>query len=87
MHAMRDSEREYPPLSKWECHGEQENKIRLFVLEWDVARPVQVSGDDWTADRPMGGLGRTPTPGQKQLRGKIVKTRHSKQYKKGPSRA
>ena len=52
-----------------------------------MARSVQVSGDDWTVDRPMGGLGRTPIPGQKQLRGKIVKTRHDKQYKKGPSRA
>ena len=30
------------------------------------------SGDGWAANRPMGGQGRTPITGQKQLRGKIV---------------
>ena len=70
---MRDSERECPPLFGWECHGEQANKIRLFVWEWDVAQPIQVSGGGWTVDKPVGGLGRTPTPRQKWLRGKIVK--------------
>ena len=38
-----------------------------------MARPAQVSGDSWAANRPVGGLGRTPIPGQKQLRDKIVK--------------
>ena len=52
-----------------------------------MARPAQASGDGWVADRLVGGLGKTPTPGQKRLRGKIVKTRHSRQYKKGHSRA
>ena len=27
-----DSERECPPSSGWESHGEQENKIRLFFM-------------------------------------------------------
>jgi len=70
---MRDSEKEYPPLSRWECHSEQ-----------DVTRQAQVSDDGWAADRPMGGLG---TPRQKWLRGKIVKTRHGRQYKKGINHA
>ena len=52
-----------------------------------MAWSAQVSGDGWAADIPAGGLGRTPIPGQKQLRGKTVKTRHSKQYKKGLSHA
>ena len=39
-----------------------------------MAWPAQVSGDSWVADRLVGGLGRTPMPGQKWLRGKIVKT-------------
>ena len=78
VHAMMDGKKEYPPLSVWECHGEQENKIRLFVWEWDVARPEQISDDGWTADRPVGGLGRTPTLGQKRLRSKMVKTPHGK---------
>ena len=47
------------------------------------ARPAQVSGDGWASKRPVGGLGRTPIPGQKQLRGKRVITYHGKQYKKG----
>ena len=50
-----------------------------------MARLAQVSGDGWAADRPMGGLGRTPIPGQKWLRGKIVKPCHGKQYKRGLS--
>ena len=74
MHAMRDSEREYPSLSRWECHGGQANKMRLFDWEWDVAWPAQISGGGWTANRPVVGLGRTPTPRQKWLRGKIIKT-------------
>ena len=51
-----------------------------------MARLAQVSGDGWAADRPVGGLGRTPIPRQKQLRGKskTLKTHYSKQYKKGP---
>ena len=53
-----------------------------------MAWPTQVSGDGWAADRPVGGLGKTPVLGQRQLRGKTVKkTRHSRQYKKGLSRA
>ena len=32
-----------------------------------------------------GWSGRTPTNRQKRLRGKIVKTHHGRQYKKGPS--
>ena len=52
-----------------------------------MAWPTQVIGDGWAANRPMGGLGRTPTSGQKRLKGKIVKTRQGRQYKKGPSRA
>ena len=35
--------------------------------------PAQSNGDGWTANRPVGGLGMTPTPGQKYLRGKTVK--------------
>ena len=35
----------------------------------------------------MDGLGRTPIPGQKLLRGKIVKTCHDRQYKRGLSHA
>ena len=49
-------------------------KCDSFFWEWDVAWPAQVSGDSWVADRLVGGLGRTPMPGQKWLRGKIVKT-------------
>ena len=72
---MRDSERECLPLSEWECHDEQTNKQnKTLCLEWAVARPAQVSGNDWAANRPVGGLGRTPTLSQKLLRGKIVKT-------------
>ena len=37
VHAIGDSKRKCPSLSRWECHGEQENKIRLFVYEWYVA--------------------------------------------------
>ena len=40
---MRDIERECPLLLEWECHGDQANKIRLFVCEWNVAWPTQVS--------------------------------------------
>ena len=38
-----------------------------------MARPAQDSGDGWTIDKPVDSLGRTPTPGQKYLRGKTVK--------------
>ena len=38
----------------------KKTKWNPFIWEWDVARLAQVSGDDWAADRPMGGLGRTP---------------------------
>ena len=50
-----------------------------------MARPTQVSGDGWVADRPVGGLGRTPIPGQKWLRGKIVKIHHNRHHKRGLS--
>ena len=43
-----------------------------------MAWPTQISSDSWVADRLVGGLGRTPILRQKQLRGKIVKTRHDK---------
>ena len=33
----------------------------------------------------MDGLGRTPIPGQKLIRGKIVKTCHGRQYKRSLS--
>ena len=49
-----------------------------------MARPAQESGDGWAVDRPVGVLGRTPIPGQKWLRGKIVKTHHGGQYEKRP---
>ena len=52
----------------------KKTKLISFVWKWDVARPAQVSGDDWAADRPVDSLGRTPIPGQKRLRVKIVKT-------------
>ena len=48
-------------------------KQNSIVWEWSVARLAQVSGDGWAIDRPMGGLGRIPIPGQKQLRGKTIK--------------
>ena len=70
---MRDRERECPPLSGWVCYSEQANKIRLFFWEWDVARLVQVSGDGWVADRLVGGLGKTPTPGKKAIKGQNSK--------------
>ena len=63
----------------------KKTKWDSFIWEWDVARLAQVSGDGWAADRPMGGLGRTPIPGQQWLRGKIVKPCHGKQYKSGLS--
>ena len=43
-----------------------------------MAQLAQVSGDGWAVDRPVGGLGRTPIPGQRQLRGKIVKIHHDR---------
>jgi len=52
-----------------------------------MAWSAQVSGDGWVADRLVGGLERTPMLGQKLLRGKIVKTRHDRQYKRELSRA
>ena len=60
---MRDGEKEYRPLSVWEFQSEQENKIRLFVSEWDVARLRQISNDGWAADKLVGDLRRTPTLG------------------------
>ena len=47
-----------------------------------MARPTQCSGSGWVAGRPVGSLGRTPTTGQKQLRGKNGKSCHGRQYKK-----
>ena len=38
-----------------------------------MARLVQVSGDGWVADRLMGGLGKTPTPGKKTIKGQNSK--------------
>ena len=84
VHAIRDSERECPLLSEQECHSEQENKIRLFLCEWDVARPAQISDGGQATNRPVGGLGRTPTPRQKRLRGKIIKTQSQQTVQKGP---
>jgi len=43
----------------------KKTKQHSFVWEWNVARPIQGSGDSWVADKLVGGLGRTPTPGQK----------------------
>ena len=40
-------------------------KQNSFVWEWNMAWPAQGSGDGWAADKPVDGLGRTPTPGQK----------------------
>ena len=37
-----------------------------------MAQPVQGSGAGQVASRPMGSPKRTPTTGQKQLRGKMV---------------
>jgi len=37
-----------------------------------VPYPTQGSGGGWAASRPVGGQGRAPTTGQKQLRGKMV---------------
>ena len=51
----------------------KKTKQNSFVWEWDMTQPAQGSGDGWAVDRPMGGLGRTLIPGQKQLRGKTVK--------------
>ena len=47
-----------------------------------MARPIQVSGDGWATDRPVGGLGRTAILRQKWLRDKTVNTHHDRQYKK-----
>ena len=52
-----------------------------------MAQLTQVSGDGWAANKPVGGLERTPILGEKRLMGKIVKTCHDKQYKKGLSYA
>ena len=51
----------------------KKTKQHSFVQEWNVARPAQGSGDGWATDKPVSGLGRIPTLGQKQLRGKTVK--------------
>ena len=37
-----------------------------------MAQLAQDSGGGWAASRPVGGQERTPTTGQKQLRGKMV---------------
>jgi len=37
----------------------------MFSWKWNMARPAQGSSDGWVADKPMSGLGRTPTPEQK----------------------
>ena len=39
---------------------------------------VQVSGDDWAADRAVGGLERTVILGKKWLKDKIVNTHHDR---------
>ena len=65
MHAVGVSKREYPTLTGWESHKSKKTKQNYFVWEWNVARPAQDSGDGWTVDKPVGSLGRTPTPGQK----------------------
>ena len=49
----------------------KQNKT-TFVWERSVVRPAQGSGGDQATNRPMGNLGRTPTTGEKQLRGKMV---------------
>ena len=43
----------------------KETKQNSFVWEWNVAQAAQGSGDGWAVGKPVGGLGRTPTPGQK----------------------
>ena len=37
-----------------------------------MAQPAQDSGGDWATSKPVGNPGRTPTTGQKWLRGKMV---------------
>ena len=47
-----------------------------------MARPTQCSGGGWTANKLVGSPRRTPTTGQKLLRGKNSKSYHGKQYKR-----
>ena len=47
-----------------------------------MAWPTQCSGGCWAVGKPVGSPKRTPTTGQKQLRGKNGKSCHNKQYKK-----
>jgi len=47
-----------------------------------VARPTQCSGSGWAIGKLVGSPGRTPTTGQKQLRGKNGKSYHGRQYKR-----
>ena len=75
------------PYSDGNATVSKQTKWDSFVWELDVAWSAQVSGDGWVADRLVGGLERTPMLGQKLLRGKIVKTRHDRQYKRELSRA
>ena len=72
----RVSKREYPSLSRW--MESKKTKQNSFVREWNGTQPTQVSGDGWAANRPVGGLGRTPIPEQKRLKGKTIKTHHVK---------
>ena len=51
----------------------KKTKQLFFDWEWNVAQPAQENGYGWTVNKLMGGLGRTLTPRQKQLRGKTVK--------------
>ena len=51
----------------------KKTKQNSFVWDWNVARLAQSSDDGWATDRLVGGLGRTPTPSQKKLRGKTIK--------------
>ena len=37
-----------------------------------MAQPAHGANGGWATNRPVGGQGRTPTIGQKQLRGKMV---------------
>ena len=64
MHAIGVSKKEYPVLI-WMGMPRRARKQNSFVWEWNVAWLAQGSGDGWIADRLVGGLGRTPTPGQK----------------------
>ena len=47
-----------------------------------MARPTQCSGGGQANGKPVDSLERTPTTGQKQLRGKNGKSYHDRQYKR-----